>query len=48
MCEEIELYLDDAETRMNKTIRVLKQDLNKVRTGRARCPMSTHQTPLQL
>lgn len=35
MCEEIELYLDDAETRMNKTIRVLKQDLNKVRTGRA-------------
>jgi len=35
MCEEIELYLDDAETRMNKTISVLKQDLNKVRTGRA-------------
>lgn len=35
MCEEIELYLDDAESRMNKTINVLKQDLNKVRTGRA-------------
>jgi len=35
MCEEIELYLDDAESRMNKTISVLKQDLNKVRTGRA-------------
>ncbi len=35
MCEEIELYLDDAETRMSKTISVLKQDLNKVRTGRA-------------
>ena len=35
MCEEIDLYLDDAEDRMKKTISVLKQDLNKVRTGRA-------------
>ena len=35
MCDEIDLYLDDAETRMNKTISVLKQDMNKVRTGRA-------------
>lgn len=35
MFEEIELYLDDARTRMNKTISFLKHELNKVRTGRA-------------
>ena len=35
MCKEIDLYLDDADKRMNKTISVLKQELNKVRTGRA-------------
>jgi len=35
MCDEIDLYLDDAESRMNKTISVLRQDFNKVRTGRA-------------
>jgi len=35
MCDEIDLYIDDAETRMSKTISVLKQDMNKVRTGRA-------------
>ena len=35
MCDEIDLYLDDAEERMNKTLSVLKQELNKVRTGRA-------------
>ena len=35
MSEEIELVIDDAETRMNKTISVLQSELSKVRTGRA-------------
>ena len=35
MCDEIDLYLDDAEERMTKTLSVLRQELNKVRTGRA-------------
>ena len=35
MSEEIELVIDDAETRMNKTIHVLQSELSKVRTGRA-------------
>lgn len=35
MCDEVDLYLDDAESRMTKTLSVLRQELNKVRTGRA-------------
>ena len=35
MCEELDLYMEDAETRMNKTLHVLQSELAKVRTGRA-------------
>lgn len=35
MYEEIDAYLKDAEERMNKTVSVLRQELSKVRTGRA-------------
>ncbi|MGI9554047.1 MAG: ribosome recycling factor [Thermodesulfobacteriota bacterium] len=35
MCDEIDLVIEDAETRMNKTIHVLQGELSKVRTGRA-------------
>ena len=55
MCdEELELYIDDAETRMNKTLSVLQSEFAKVRTGRASTALVSHivvdyygaQTPL--
>ncbi len=35
MYDEITMYLEDADERMNKTVSMLRQELNKVRTGRA-------------
>ena len=54
MSEEIELYFEDAEERMNKTVSVFQNELSKVRTGRASTSLVAHiivdyygaQTPL--
>jgi len=35
MYDEINMYLEDANERMSKTVSMLNQELNKVRTGRA-------------
>ncbi len=41
MCEEVDMYIEDGNERMAKTVNVLKQEFNKVRTGRASSALVT-------